>query len=140
MFTSVRHRSGNGLSMPNVNLAPLMDLVFILLIFFVVTATFTQDTGIRVERPQATWTDSLDPRSLRVAVTASGSVYAEGRRLDLPALKDRVARLVTEDQDASVILIVDRETPSGRLVEVMDAVKLAGARNLAVATQRREGP
>jgi len=139
MFPSIRHRARTRVTTPDVNLAPLMDLVFILLIFFVVTATFTQDTGIRVDRPQARWSDGLDPLSLRVAITPGGDVYVEGRRLELAALRDRVARLVTEDPDVSVILIADRETPAGSLVEVMDSVKIAGAKNLAVATRQPEG-
>lgn len=140
MFPSFRHRSRNRVTTPDVNLAPLMDLVFILLIFFVVTATFTQDTGIRVDRPQARWSDGMDPLSLRVAITAGGSIWVEGRRVELASLRDRVARLVTEDPGASVVLIADRDTAAGRLVEVMDAAKLAGAKSLAVATSRREKP
>jgi biopolymer transport protein ExbD len=140
MFVSVRLRGRDRAASPNVNLAPLMDLVFILLIFFVVTATFTRNTGIRVNRPQATWTDSLDPLSLRVAITAGGAVYVEGRRVDLAALRDRVGTLVKKDPDTSVILIADRELAAGRLVEVMDAARIAGAKNVAVATRRKESP
>jgi biopolymer transport protein ExbD len=140
MFPSMRHRSRDRIAVPEVNLAPLMDLVFILLIFFVVTATFTRDTGIRVNRPQASWTDSIDPLSLRVAITASGAVYVEGRAVDVPALRDRVAQLVTEDPEASVVLIADRELTAGRLVEVLDAARMAGAKNVAVATRRQESP
>jgi biopolymer transport protein ExbD len=139
MFVSMR-RSRARATAPTVNLAPLMDLVFILLIFFVVTATFTRDTGIRVERPQASFTDGLDPLSLRVAITASGAVYVEGRRMELDTLRDRIARLVAQDPEAAVILIADRELAAGRLVAVMDTAKLGGAKNVAVATRRKEAP
>lgn len=139
MFVSMR-RSRSRQTAPTVNLAPLMDLVFILLIFFVVTATFTRDTGIHVERPQASFTDALDPLSLRVAITATGAVYVEGRRMELETLRDRVARLVTQDPDAAVILIADRELAAGRLIAVMDTAKLAGAKNVAVATRRGGTP
>jgi len=137
MFVSFRRNRPRSRT-PSVNLAPLMDLVFILLIFFVVTATFTRDTGIRVERPLASWSDAIDPLALRVAIAASGAVYVDGRRIELDELRDRVARLVGQDPDAAVILIADRELAAGRLVAVMDAVKLAGARNVAVATRRTE--
>jgi len=140
MFPSVRHRGNGRITAPEVNLAPLMDLVFILLIFFVVTATFTRDTGINVNRPQASWSDSIDPLSLRVAITSSGAIYVEGRPMDMPTLRDRVERLVTEDPEASVILIADRELTAGRLVEVLDAARMAGAKNVAVATRRQESP
>ncbi|MFQ5843876.1 MAG: ExbD/TolR family protein [Planctomycetota bacterium] len=138
MFTSVQRRGNGAAGAPQVNLAPLMDLVFILLIFFLVTATFVRDTGITVERPRAAWSDSLDARSLRVGIAAGGAVYVEGQRTDLGALRERIARFVTDERDGSVVLIPDRKTPSGRLVEVMDTAKLAGARELAVATRRKE--
>jgi biopolymer transport protein ExbD len=118
-------------------MAPLMDLVFILLIFFLVTATFVRDTGIQVERPQATWSDAVDARSLRIGLAASGAIYVEGQRTDLAALRERIERFVTDERDGSVILIPDRKTSAGRLVEVMDAAKLAGAKELAVATRRK---
>jgi len=138
VFASVQHRGNGRPSAPQVNMAPLMDLVFILLIFFLVTATFVRDTGIQVERPQATWSDAVDARSLRIGLAASGAIYVEGQRTDLAALRERIERFVTDERDGSVILIPDRKTSAGRLVEVMDAAKLAGARELAVATRRKE--
>ena len=138
MFQSVQRR-GNGVSAPQVNLAPLMDMVFILLIFFIVTTTFVKETGIRVDRPQTATSEALDSKSMRISITSSGAVYTEGRRLELPALRERIQRFLSRDRSASVILIPDQTTSAGRLVEVMDAAKLAGARQLAVAT-RKKGP
>ena len=89
MFQSVQRRTNGQGSAPGVNLAPLMDMVFILLIFFVVTTTFVRETGIQVQRPQAVWSDSLDSRSLRVSISAAGAVHTEGRRVSLAALRDR---------------------------------------------------
>ena len=141
MFQSVQRRTNGQGSAPGVNLAPLMDMVFILLIFFVVTTTFVHETGIQVERPQAVWSDSLDSRSLRVSISAGGAVHTEGRRVSLAALRDRVARLARSNDHgrASVILIADEQTPAARLVEVMDTAKLAGATDIALATRKR-GP
>ena len=138
MFQSVQRRGNGTPSAPQVNMAPLMDLVFILLIFFLVTATFVRDTGISVERPRATWSDSVDARSLRIGIAASGALYVEGQSTDLAALRERIKRFVADERDGSVILIPDRRTSAGRLVEVMDAAKLAGAGELAVATRRKE--
>ena len=138
MFQSIQRR-GNGISAPQVNIAPLMDMVFILLIFFVVTTTFVKETGIRVDRPQATASRSLESKSLRVAITKSGAVYTEGRRVELAELRERIKRFVAREKSPSVILIPDEATSAGRLVEVMDTAKLAGARDLAVATRRKEG-
>ena len=141
MFQSVQRRSNGQGSAPGVNLAPLMDMVFILLIFFIVTTTFVRDTGIQVERPQAVWSDSLDSRSLRVSISAGGAVYTEGRRVSLAGLRERVARLARgrDHGRASVVLIADEQTPASRLVEVMDTAKLAGATDIALATRKR-GP
>ena len=138
MFQSVQRRANGQGSTPGINLAPLMDMVFILLIFFVVTTTFVRETGIHVERPQAVWSESLDSRSLRVSITAGGAVYTEGRRVSLAALRDRVARLTRDGQGrTSVVLIADEQTPASRLVEVMDTAKLAGATDVALATRKR---
>ena len=140
MFQSVQRRANGEGSTPGVNMAPLMDMVFILLIFFVVTTTFVRETGIHVERPQAVWSESLDSRSLRVSITAGGAVYTEGRRVSLAALRDRVARLTRDGHGqgrTSVVLIADAQTPASRLVEVMDTAKLAGATDVALATRKR---
>ena len=136
MFQSIQRR-GNGISAPQVNLAPLMDMVFILLIFFIVTTTFVKETGIRVDRPRAAASQSLESKSLRVAITKGGAVYTEGRRVELAELRERIKRFVAREKSPSVILIPDEATSAGRLVEVMDAAKLAGARDLAVAARRR---
>ncbi len=137
MFQSVQRR-GNGVSAPQVNLAPLMDMVFILLIFFIVTTTFVKETDIRVDRPQTTTLEALDSKSMRISITKSGAVYTEGRRVELAELREHIKRFVAREKSASVILIPDEATSAGRLVEVMDAAKLAGARDLAVATRRKE--
>ena len=136
MFQSIQRR-GNGISAPQVNLAPLMDMVFILLIFFIVTTTFVKETGIRVDRPQAAASQSLDSNSMRISITKTGAVYTEGRRVELPALRERIRRFLSKDRTASVILIPDQTTSAGRLVEVMDVAKLAGVRQLAVATRKK---
>ena len=110
-----------------MDIAPLIDVVFILLIFFLVTTSFLRDTGLDVELPQATQARSLDPGSLRVAISAGGMTFTEGRALTLEQLAARVRTFVAEKPEGMVILLPDRELPSGRLVEVMDRAKAAGA-------------
>ena len=73
-----------------------------------------------------------------MAITKGGAVYTEGRRVELAELRERIKRFVAREKSPSVILIPDEATSAGRLVEVMDAAKLAGARDLAVATRRKE--
>lgn len=135
MFQSTRKRddgSGGGA----VDIAPLIDIVFILLIFFLVTTTFVQQTGMEVERPRATHAQSLATQSMRISIAPSGRVYTQGRQVSLEALRSRVGQFLDRQRDGAVIVIPDRRVPSGRLVEVMDAAKAGGAENVAVAAER----
>ncbi|MDA1014536.1 MAG: biopolymer transporter ExbD [Planctomycetota bacterium] len=120
-----------------VDIAPLIDIVFILLIFFLVTATFVRDTGVKVSRPQAAAVQILEPTGLRVSITAGGDVYMDGSRVTLLELRNRVEEFVAGGRNQSVIVIPDEDLPAGRLIEVMDAARLAGANDVAVATMER---
>lgn len=136
MFQSVQQRSRSANAAMSVDIAPLIDVVFILLIFFLVTATFVRDTGVTVDRPQASRVEALEPESLRLSITASGAVYSEGSRLSDADLRRRVREFASARERGSVIVIPDRAVPSGRLVEVMDLARQSGARRVAVASQR----
>lgn len=140
MFSSVRRSRSKTSPSASVDLAPLIDMVFILLIFFLVTTTFVTDVGIEVERPRATTGRSLDPRSLRVSVTESGSIFAAGEALALESLPARVRRHVREEGNATVVVVPDAKTRSDMLVRVLDAARLGGARELAVATRSGDEP
>lgn len=120
-----------------VDIAPLIDIVFILLIFFLVTTTFVRDTGVEVVRPQATATKSLESNSMRVSVTADGHVYTGGHRVSLEELRTKVSAFVARERERTVVVIPDGDLPSKKLVEVMDAARLGGAKDVAVATQRK---
>jgi len=137
MFSPIRGRRASP-PPTEVNLAPLIDMVFILLIFFLVTSTFVRETGVKVDKPQATASVSLESQSLRVAIAAGGGVYVEGRRLDLAQLRAAVREFIARERVASVVIIPDTSLPSGRLVEVIDAAKLGGAREIALATRDKQ--
>jgi biopolymer transport protein ExbD len=137
MFRSVQNRDqSNGVL---VDIAPLIDVMFILLLFFLVSSTFVRDTGVSVTRPQASMSQSLEPTSMRVSVTATGDIYAEGARVTLDELRSKVATFVAREKRRAVVVIPDVEVSAGRLVEVMDAAKLGGAEDVALATARKEG-
>lgn len=138
MFRSVQSRDERT-SAAAVEIAPLIDVVFILLIFFLVTATFVRDTGVHVSRPEATLTHSLDPMSMRVSVTASGDVYADGHRVSLEELRLKVSAFIARERQRAVIVIPDVEVSAGRLIEVMDAARLGGATDVALATRQKGG-
>lgn len=137
MFNSVQNRTRSAGAAIAIDIAPLIDVVFILLIFFLVTATFVRDTGIQVRRPQASASRGLEPNSLRISIAESGAIYHEGQQLELPQLQDRVRQAISRQADLSVIVIPDDRVSAGRLVAVMDAAKLAGAKDVAIATKRK---
>ncbi len=137
MFESVQHRGNGGESAVAVDIAPLIDMVFILLIFFLVTTTFVQETGITVTKPEAFQTSALKSQSMRISIAASGAIYAEGRRIDLPRCREAVHRFMAQERDGAVIIIPDEEVPAKRLVAVMDAAKQGGAKEIAVATRQK---
>lgn len=125
------------MSAPAIDMAPLIDIVFILLIFFLVTTTFVRDTGVDVVRPQAKVTRTLDPTSMRISIASSGEIYSEGSRISISELRSRVAAYVSRERDHAIIVIPDVDVPSGRLIEVMDAARQGGAKDVAVATEKK---
>jgi biopolymer transport protein ExbD len=136
MFRSVRSREQA--TEARVELAPLVDIMFNLLVFFLVSATFVRETGISVTRPQAVVSQSLEPSSMRVSITSTGEIYTEGLRVSLDELRSKVSTFVAREKKKSVVVVPDVDVPAGRLVEVMDAAKLAGATDVALATIRKE--
>jgi len=140
MFESVQRQENGSESAVAVDIAPLIDMVFILLIFFLVTTTFVRETGITVNKPEAIETEALRPESLRISIAASGALYMGGRQVDLAACREAVRRYVAQERDGAVIIIPDADVRAQRLVTVMDAAKQGGAKEIAVATRRQEGP
>lgn len=135
MFSSLRTRQTQAAS-AMVDITPMVDIVFILLFFFLVTASFVQDTGVSVEKPLARESRALDAGSYRVGITASGNLFAEGRPIRLEDLRDRLTTGGSSGQPIrSVIVIPDVAATAGRLIEVMDTVRAAGIADVAVATE-----
>ena len=137
MFQSLQRARGKGRAGLAVNMTPLIDMVFILLIFFMVTTTFVRDSGIGVTRPQATQRHAFETGSLRISIAASGAIYADGEQHDFLSLRSRVSQFLGESPDGSVIVIPDERTPSGVLVAVMDVAKMAGATDMGIATREK---
>jgi biopolymer transport protein ExbD len=123
---------------PEVNIAPLMDVVFILLIFFVVTTVFVEETGVEVERPSAAAARDLEKHSILIAVTREGRVVYGGQEYGLSSVRSLIARELSEEQ-MPVIILVDKTAYSGVLVDVIDECKLAGAKTVSIAARREEG-
>lgn len=117
-----------------INISPLIDMVFILLIFFIVTTVFVEETGVEVDKPQAASASNLDKNSILLAITSSGQVVYGGRDIGVGGVRALVRRLL-QKEPMPVIVQVDQAAPAGQLVRVIDEAKLGGAENVSVAAQ-----
>jgi biopolymer transport protein ExbD len=122
-----------------IDLSPLIDCVFILLIFFIVTTTFVEETGVEVDKPQATSATNLEKTSILIAVTAEGQVVYGGQEISLAGIRPLVQRFVQKDPATPVIIQADKASQSGTLVRVIDEAKLGGAQKVSLSTAKVQG-
>ena len=115
-------------------MSPMIDCVFILLIFFIVTTTFVEETGVEVDKPQAASAVRLEKTSVLIALTADGAVMYGGSEIGVGSVQPLVKRLL-QKEDVPVIIQADAAAASGLLVRIIDEAKLAGATKVSVATR-----
>ena len=120
-----------------IDMAPLIDMVFILLIFFLVTTSFVREAGVDVQRPTASTATTRDKAAMMVAVDKQGRVFMDRRQVDLRSIRGLVERYLAEDPKGGVVVIADKASMTGRVIEVLDQCRLAGAKNVSVAANRR---
>lgn len=118
-----------------IDMSPMMDCIFILLIFFIVTTTFVEETGIEVDKPQAASSVRLEKTSILIALTEKGQVVYGGRDIGFSGIQPLVRRMI-QKEDIPVIIQADTAAQSGLLVRVIDEAKLAGAVKVSVATRQ----
>ncbi len=116
----------------DINISPLIDMVFILLIFFIVTTVFVEETGVDVQRPEAASAADLDRQSILIAITASGEVVYGNEEIGVSGVRPVVRRLVQQER-LPVILQVDENAAAGVVVRVIDQAKLGGADDISIA-------
>ncbi|GLQ32718.1 ExbD/TolR family protein [Litoribrevibacter albus] len=119
----------------NIDMTPMLDIVFIMLIFFIVSTTFVKESGVDINRPASSTAQQQDSSGVRLAVTADGLVWLEGKQTDIRMIRPKLERMKVEQPDIAVLLQADEDTKTGVLIRVMDQVKLAGIEQLAVATK-----
>ncbi len=117
----------------DINMAPLIDMIFILLIFFLVTASFVRESGVEIQRPEAASAESEDAVGLMIGVTPAGEIFIDGRAVALRRVRAVVERFLLENPAGGVLIEADRDCRSGRLVAVLDQCRLAGAEKVAVS-------
>jgi len=118
-----------------INITPMLDVVFIMLIFFIVTASFVKESGIEVNRPAAVTAVVQEKGNILVAVTEAGEVWVNRRAVDPRALRANIERLHAENPQGSVVIQADRKSTTEMLVGVMDAARQAGVYDVAIAAQ-----
>ncbi len=118
-----------------VNLTPMLDVVFIMLIFFIVTASFVKEAGIDISRPPAATAERKERGNILVAITDNDQIWIDRRQVDPRALRANIERLHAENPQGSVVILADKQSKNGLLVQVMDAARLAGVKNVSLAAE-----
>ena len=128
-------RSASDESENTIDLTPMLDVVFIMLIFFIVTAVFIREPGPEVIRPEAETDVEQSRIAVLIAVTEDNEVFIDNREIDVNAVRVTVERMRNENPNGSVVIQADEESESGIVIDVIDQVRQAGAPAIAVATR-----
>jgi biopolymer transport protein ExbD len=129
-ITAARKAKRQGVEL---NMAPLIDMVFILLIFFLVTTSFVKESGVDVQRPTAATAVSKEKSTILIGITKDNRVFMEKQEIDVRAVRANVERALAENPDGHVVIVADRESSTGVVITTLDGCKLAGAENVAIA-------
>lgn len=116
-----------------LNITPMIDMVFILLIFFAVNASFVKEAGVEIERPSARSAVTQQQANIMIAVTTNGEVWIDRQRVDPRSVRGHVERLHAENPEGAVVILADDSSRTGLVIEVLDQARLAGVDNVAVA-------
>ena len=119
-----------------INLTPMLDVVFIMLIFFIVTATFIKEAGIQVERPDTFTADTQDDAAILIAISPNDEIWIDRRLIDPRAVRANIERLHAENPQGSVVIQANNKSSNKMLVEVMDSARLAGVYSISIADSR----
>jgi biopolymer transport protein ExbD len=117
-----------------INLTPMLDVVFIMLIFFIVTATFIKEAGIQVERPDTVTADTQDDAAILVAISALDEIWIDRKKRDPRAVRSILERMRAENPKGGMVIQADEESTNETLVKVLEAAKAAGVNNVAIAS------
>ena len=120
-----------------IDLTPMLDVVFIMLIFFIVTSTFVKESGVDVTRPAAETAAPADASSIQIGITANNQIWIDKREVDQRAVRANVEKGLAESPGAGVIIVADALSNTETLIEVMDQSRLAGAESVSVATDEK---
>ncbi|NVJ54543.1 MAG: biopolymer transporter ExbD [Campylobacteraceae bacterium] len=117
-----------------INLTPMLDVVFIMLIFFIVTTSFVKEAGIEVNRPSAKTSQQKAEANILIAIKNNDEIWIDKRMVDIRAIRSNIERLKASNTQSSVVVQSDKDARTGVLVKVMDQVRLAGITNISIST------
>lgn len=121
---------------PEINMAPLLDMVFILLIFFLVTTSFVKEAGVDVERPVAKSAETKAATNMIIGIDRDGGVYMQGKRIDVRSVQPRMKQYVMETPKGSVVIAADKQSTTNTLIQVLDGCRMAGVKNISIAARK----
>jgi biopolymer transport protein ExbD len=134
---SIRYARGARSRKSDINMTPLIDMVFILLIFFIVTTSFVRESGVEVQRPTAQSAQTKENANVLLGLTSDGQIFVEGRALDIRSVRAYMERFLAETPDGSVVIVADKESMTGNAVQVLDQCRLAGVKNISIAARKQ---
>jgi len=120
-----------------IDLTPMLDVVFIMLIFFIVTASFIKEAGIEVNRPEASTADPKENVNILVAISATNEIWMDQRRIDARAVRANIERLHAENPKGAVVIQADNESNTETVAAVLDAAREAGVYDVSLATDNK---
>lgn len=124
---------------PEINITPMLDIVFIMLIFFIVTTSFTKETGANIVKPLAEQAVELRNGTILIGVRPNDEIWMAKRQIEVREVRQMVERARAENPEGSVVIIADRGARIGTVTEVMDQVKLAGVEGVSISAERPDG-
>lgn len=122
-----------------IDIGPMIDIVFILLIFFMVTTTFVKDMKVDLERPNAASSSSASSKSIRLFINENGDTYLDGEAVRVWLIQSKLRDLLATSTSKTVLVVTDEGIPAGKLIEVIDQARLSGAQSVAVASELEAG-
>lgn len=119
----------------DINLMPLLDIIFILLIFFIVTTSFVKESGIDVSKPSAATAEKKEKTTIFVAIKDNGDIWIQKRKVELESVRANIEKLHAESPEGGVVIQADKSSKTGVLIQVMDQIRSANVKNISVAAQ-----
>ena len=119
-----------------INITPMLDIVFIMLIFFIVTTSFTRETGASIIKPEAEQAEALQNGTILIGIRPNDDIWMASRQIELREIRQMVERAKAENPEGSVVIVADKGSRIGTVTRVMDQVKLAGVEGVAISAEK----